>query len=243
MRHVLCLLTLLALNAPGAAAVTFIHGGNVGFFNTQFTNAATAAGYLKIDTETFEEGLIPGGTGIMLDDPLTSGVPNLDGEGRGFPEGLSVPHLTVQSNPFGSMLNMLGAGVAFNQSKAAAPGGLESSLDIIFDADGRYAAGFTLLNPAGALMSVRAEVRVYDREDQLMGMVVGDSAERVVNFYGIISDEPIGRINVLGFNRFAEPLGKEIVDDIQIWIPEPSVAGLILAGGLCFLSARRRRVC
>ena len=93
------LATLIAA-FPATAAL-----GQVTLFTSLASFEAALADANKVlkGIDDFEEGNIgPGGFAGTLADPLEFGVPNLGGGGVGYPDGLSLPGLAIQSNNLGT---------------------------------------------------------------------------------------------------------------------------------------------
>lgn len=222
-----------------SGAPVFYASDNPSIVQGPFLNALATQGFSHIATEDFEEGNIPDFTGIILSDPLVSGIPNVDELGRGFPMGLAAPDLRIQANPLGSGLNMIGEDTGGSMSKLASPAGSDPSLDIIFDSQNVFAASIFVQNPFSPGSTRPGDIRVYDTLGNEIGMVTVPTTERARSFVGVISDVPIGRINVLTYNLGFEPRGKEFVDDIAMYTPEPTTISLLAAGALMMMRRRK----
>lgn len=195
--------------------------------------------------EDFEPPVSNLGVGelALLADPLQAGVPNVDADGLGFPMGLLNDNLFIQSNLFQNSAPFIipGGGLV-----AIGPGGVEpgvpnsvkvgarifaESIDLIFIGD-HTGIGFTVEDPIAGF----AHITVFDEFNGVLFDGAFDLPESPDPgdkfFFGIWSDDPIGRINVGG-------PGGELVDDIQMWIPAPGVLALFIVAGM--VTSRRRR--
>jgi len=183
-----------------------------------FEAAAAARGKVNKAVETFEESTQqPNGNG-SLNDPLSPGVPN-----GPFPNGLEgAPNLRVQSNLSGGNpvtpnprgvdgLVNLSAGFGGAVSDLVMPNFFADSLDLQFSGGNKTAVGgntveYTNGGPLGV------DIRVYDTSNAYLGQMHFSSNIQGTFFAGVISDVPIGRINVYSPNNAGEGL-----DNIQLW--------------------------
>ncbi|HUU95418.1 MAG TPA: PEP-CTERM sorting domain-containing protein, partial [Phycisphaerae bacterium] len=191
--------------------------------------------------EDFEESILPPASYDTFDDPLLPGVPNLP-DGFPFPKGMTgLDNIKVQSNTLGGQPsqesprgpNALVASTAhFFYSEVVLCNWFIDSWDIVFlTQDNDTAVG---ANTISALGAGRVEIRVYDKKNQFVGMNTFPADPSANYFFGVLSDDPIGRINVFDLGDGAEGL-----DNIQAWIPEPATLPLLSLGALS-LAARRR---
>lgn len=206
-------------------------------------------------TEDFEPP--PGNTGsnivgpvlAILVDPLTGNIPNVDAVGLGFPTGLVNKNLTIQSNLLGPNApqpspgtGLVGMGPGFlnpdqpvPNSVVVGPNALDDSLDLIFSRDENHTGiGFDVIDPVG--MNV-VHITIFDKNEDIIEKVDWPGSDEKV-FFGVWSKDTIGRINIAGITL--EGLGGgELVDNIQMWVPEPATLSLLVFGGLALLKGRR----
>jgi hypothetical protein len=201
--------------------------------------------------ETFQEGDVPDGVSLILDDPLQGNVPNVSPFG-GFPSGLEHKNLIVQSNLLGLNAPHLAPrgteGLFVVGADAGLPGIPESvtvaahfqgdSLDLIFLEPNHTAIGFDALDlDLGGLPGAVFHISVFSMDNEtIIEEVVPAPFEKT--FFGISSDQTIGRINIGGMWEGSP--GVELVDDIEMWqIPGPGTLALLGLAGL--MGTRRRR--
>ncbi len=201
--------------------------------------------------EDFEEGFIPAGFIVHLTDPLVHGVPNIDPDtGFGFDNGLISENLIVQSNAMGlhAASAAPGGGLAMVGPDALALGvpnsivvgadAFSDSTDLIFLEPNHTGVGFDVIDPISAANGGIVHISVYDKADML---IVHDHVPAALNkvFWGIWSDETIGRINI-GTEDANFLAGGELIDNIDMWVPAPGALAVLALGGLAL--GRRRRV-
>lgn len=185
-------------------------------------------------TDDFEEGNTPaGGLGGPLADPLVAGVPNVDLEGEGFPNGLALPNLGMNSNllgtaamdqVFGSGLIALGPGFLGQADTIIGANTFVESTDIFFaTGEEKTAVSFDVYTNTGP----DVQILVFDTANVLIGVGVVQAGLPTPTFVGIISPVPIGRINVADAAD-----GGELVDNVTPWIP-----GAPELGACCFFDA------
>ena len=193
-------------------------GDLIWFFDQDEFEAFNAGeGKVLKGIEDFEEAVLNPGDGIAVDDPLVSGIPNPPV----FPVGLTgLPNLQVQSNLSGGNPTDPNPRGANGLGAFGAPGGnfvsdvvianfFVDSLDLIFLIDEKTGVGGNTLhfNNSGTI-----EMRVYDINNNFLGMMPAPADPAGTNFLGVWSPIPIGRINV-----FSPQGGAEGLDNIQAW--------------------------
>lgn len=207
---------------------------------SMFEQAVADAGKMLKGTEDFEESNVPHWQFAgPLADPLEGGVPNLDPFGLGFPDGLSQFNLVIQSNALG-----VGARVPFPGEGLRATGemdgtgpttmvgahALEDSTDLIFPLGDKTAVGFDVLLEESPVLFITAfDTNGAQIFEDLLFTNIGFPGP----FVGLLSTVPIGRINVADFEN-----GSEMVDNIRLYVPEPTSVSL-LALGTSVLMRRR----
>ncbi len=184
-----------------------------------FEAAAAARGHERACIEDFEESTLEPGRLVTMPEPLCHGTPNPPY----FPDGLTCENVCVQANtlagapekpsprggPYG--LAVVSAGYRGSVSDLMIGGASRDSFDIIF-ADGCCQAAIggntidTIPQPDGV------EIRVYDVDNNFLGMKNFDSDFQGTHFAGVIAEVCIGRINVYNTARSGESL-----DNIQLW--------------------------
>ena len=217
-----CLVLFLVAAVPTAAVA------NISWYTDKDVFAADAitAGYVWSGTETFEENTAPD-LGTMFD-PLEYGVANGAIWPTGLDEMMAVQANTLGSNPSqpsprgtedGLMIVPYGIGLG-NTSDLVFNNIFADSLDLIFTpyAD-YYAVGFA---PSTLFGLNELTVRAYKQDESLLGEASTTTSITGDVFLGVISDVPIGRININSPSN-----GSECADTIQLWVPEP--ASLMLA--------------
>lgn len=210
--------------------------------------------------EDFEEAQIVQAGKQALPDPLVYGVPNMGSVG-GFPEGLAQPNLRIQANTFPGptpltlnpsgapdALYLVGAGfVGANSNKVGEDlgvlHGIVASYDLIFLDQNKTGIGFDLSRFDHFNPQVGFVISVFSTTNQLLGVynLPSSGFEPIKKFWGVWSATPIGRINI--FDDDISVPGQPIfspsaVDNIEMWVPEPTSAALLLVGAAWL---RRRR--
>lgn len=253
-RHAL-LVAIAAMFPAGDAfgGIIFFTGGSA---QTNFHNAASAAGQFQKSFEDFEGGTIPNGTSVVLASSiLRPGTSNIGG-GFGFPTGLGAPNLTYQINtgganaaqpaPFGGgSLRYHGAGVGNFVSDVVTTGpdqigNFTESMDLIFSGNNKTAVGFHLISdvPTGASLLVK----VYDINNVLIqgGVGIFAGVPQGSRFLGVLATgaDLIGRINIYDPNR----LGSVGADNIEMYLVPLPPAAWIGALGLLGVIVWRRKI-
>ena len=219
----LALLTVCALSAPASASIIT--------FNSRIAFNAAAPG---LPLEAFESGLVAAGGIQGCTGPLSSAVPS-----SCFPAGGLLPGVTYASSiPSTDDLVVLGAGVVGNPSKVLGPNLFASTFDILFSGS-PTAIGFDVFpGPAAGNVLISA----FSPANATLG-VFTISALVAPNFFGLISTDAIGRLNIASQSSLAG----EVVDNLAFGpasptpVPEPTSL-LLFASGALALAARRRRV-
>ncbi len=205
--------------------------------------------------ETFEESNLGVGGGAELKDPLQGNVRNVDpATGLGFPKGLAQKNLIIQSNALGvgapevvpgSGLFALGPDFivpGIPNSVVVGPFVLPDSLDLIFTEPNHTGIGLDVFDVIfGGDPDAFVQVTVFNKSNEIIvSHNVPDELDKV--FFGIWSDETIGRVNIAAFNpQVPSPDGLEFVDNIQMWVPVPGTQALLCFAGLMGTGRRRRR--
>ena len=156
VKKIACLLAVAALAVPAFA------GGSANLFTDtgSFDTAVNNAGSILTGVEDFESSNVPfGGLASPLADPLQAGVSNVDGVGGGFPTGLSLDAIQLQSNFLdafadvpspGQGLAVLNGFLPGQTSNVAGAFTFAESTDIIVSAADQNAIGFEVQsNTAG----------------------------------------------------------------------------------------------
>ncbi len=191
-------------------------GGGLMWFSTKDEFEAAAGD--QICLEDYEESTLPPNSVAGLADPLCSGVPHTN-----YPNGLEgCDDMCVQSN--------LGAGNPENPDPRGAGGiaiasvgfvgavsdivianSFLDSFDHMFDRDDVGAVGANTIDALGDQGGV--DVRVYDIDNNLLGMEHFAANIQGTNFFGVVSDgATIGRVNVYSTGAS----GAEGLDNIQL---------------------------
>lgn len=238
-----CLLLVAVFAVPAVAGTSATLFTNEGDFDA----AVNDAGKILKGVEDFENAttaLLPGlpaGIAGPLADPLSAGVSNLDANGVGFPNGLTNSNLQLSSNVFGTDpfdaapgggLIVLDAGFLGQDSIVVGANTFAESTDLLFPDGDKTAVSFDLLSN-GAIGDVQVTVFDVDGNQILQETASGINVFGV--FTGVVSDVPIGRINVADLEGQGE-----LVDNVALYVvPEPATLGLMAIGAMVF--ARRRR--
>lgn len=255
------MIRVLLCAALGAAGV-YPAAAQVLFFldRAAFNGFSRNSGKQLKGVETFEEALIGPGQKLTLPDPLLPGVPNVSG-GSGFPAGLAEDNLAIQANtsplpapltlnPSGSPIALYVVGAGFNGANSTKVGedlgilaGQVASYDLLFLGDNKTGIGFELSRFAGFNPQVGFNIAVYNIAGAIIGsMQFGPPPrpEPTKMFFGVWSDQPIGRINIFDddISIPGQPVfSPSAVDNIEMWVPEP--ASLLLLAAAAPLLRRR----
>ncbi len=228
--------------------------GDIQYFTDHevFTDYSVLHGKLPKGIETFEEAIVEDGAKLPFPNPLQNGVPR-----PGFPNGIDATNLIIQSNitpnpspltpnPSANQAALWVNGAGFLGSNSIKVGtdeflsGLFSSIDLIFTSDDKTAIGLDASTYPGFNSGHAGFIfTVYDLSDNILGTYTMPGAtipEPSKNFFGVWSNVPIGRLNVWGIFDVPQPFA---VDNIEMWVPAPGAASVLLIGGLAALRRRR----
>lgn len=226
--------------------------GGVAFYDNQadFSAAAVAAGYTLFAVEDFEEAVAPPGGQYVLLDPLTAGVPCVDSNGNGFPDGLAAPDLTIEADPLNDGpqgLQLATTGFFQHDSDPGAISNRIGSMDMFggmggwffyrmwFAGENKYAIAFDLQDPWWA---DSIQLRIWDARGDALMITTTPNGPDQARFWGVVSDRPIGRIDI-GFWHIDTPYyGWPLADNIQMWngTPAPALPGDLDEDGCVSLS-------
>lgn len=200
-----------------------------------FQGAAIGGGNVQTHVEDFEYPTI--NTLDILSDPLTQGVSN----GAYFYQGTVGP-LALQSNttngdntsPRGGGQPMVGwqGGIGYTATDAVTTNYFVDGMDVIMLGADVTAIGF---NPICYSGSDTVTIKLFDLANNSLGTFSSPANSNELDYFGFVSNTPIGRVNILGgFNA-------EGADNIELWarIPAPGSVALLGLGGL--IAGRRRR--
>lgn len=231
-------LVVLSVLAAFPASIV-LADGEVIFFDVkdEFEQFNRDEGKFLKGFEDFEESTLGPGDVAAFDDPLAPGVPN-----GPFPNGLEgVDNMIMQSNLFGMNapepnprgvggMVTLSVGFAGANSDVVGANTFVDSLDLIFNPDDNHTGvGFDVFDLAGGN---DVHIAIFDKANREIAKIDwGGGFEKT--FFGVWSKETIGRINIAAFND-----GGELVDNVQLWIPEPASLSLLLLGGLALIRRR-----
>jgi hypothetical protein len=178
--------------------------------------------------EDFEESNVPPNQIIGIPNPLRGNVPNVNGQGLGFPNGLRQKNIVIQDNitpgcnppnpnpgNTGNDIAVFGAGAGGSNSKKVSANFFASSLDLLFpDPNENHTGVGFLLGDNQNFPQSPWHITVYDKADAVIAKVelLLPPQEPNKGFFGIWCVQTIGRINICGPNNTLE-----IVDDIQMW--------------------------
>jgi hypothetical protein len=227
MRIKLVISAVAGLAASTAMAQDYYNQG-------AFQAAATGGGNGQTWLEDFEYPTIS--TLTILTDPLTQGVSN-----GAFTSGTLGP-LALQSNttngnspsPRGGGQPMVGwqGGIGYTATDAVTTNYFVDGMDVIMLGTDVTAIGF---NPICYSGGDTVTIKLFDLANNPLGTFSSPASNAEKDFFGFVSNTPIGRVNILGgFNA-------EGADNIELWarVPAPGATALLGLGGL--IAGRRRR--
>ncbi len=246
MKTTWCLSALALLGVHAEASVLFFTD------HALFDQNNALNGKVLKGIETFEESQAQEGEKLPFPNPLMNGLPR-----PSFPNGIDAPNLVIQTNitpgpcpptpnPSGNARALWVNGANFINSNSIKIGtdeflyNLFSSLDLIFTTHDKTAIGLEVSTFAGFNQGHQGFIFcAYDQFDNVLGTYLLNGATPVEpskSFFGVWSSTPIARLNVWGIFDVPQPFA---VDDIEMWVPSPGAAGLMLVGGAA--AFRRRR--
>ncbi|MCH7907620.1 MAG: hypothetical protein IIB26_09330 [Chloroflexi bacterium] len=169
--------------------------------------------------EDLESSNLPPNRIMAMADPLNS-----DSRTQPYPDGLPTIGLTIQSNIRGG--NPVQPDPRGANGLAAASRGWQravsyivfdntfvDSCDVILDAPNVFAVGASTIDALGRQQGV--QIRVFDRDNNLLGMMAFEADIQGTHFAGVIADVAVGRINV-----FSVGSGVEGLDNIEGWFDQ-----------------------
>jgi len=219
----LALLTICALSVPASASIIT--------FNTRIAFNAAAPG---LPVETFESGLVAPGAIQTCTGPLSSAAAS-----SCFPAGGLLPGVTYASSlaSLDDMVVLGAGGIAGNPTKALGPNQFASTFDITFGGS-PTAIGFDVFpGPTAGNVLISA----FSPANATLGMFT-ISALVAPNFFGLISTDAIGRLNIASQASAAGELVDNLAFGPASATPVPEPTSLLLFGsGALALAARRRR--
>ncbi|NUQ68644.1 MAG: hypothetical protein HUU18_10240 [Phycisphaerales bacterium] len=243
-----------ALGAGLAAGVAIPALAQPVFFSDHqaFTNHMLLNAKVLKGVEDFENADISQGGKVPFPDMLTNGV----SRPPVFNDGIHSTNLIMQTNrnpgPFAAQdvpssdpqaLFALGVGAFGSNSKKVGEdlgilAGVHCSIDLIFTTGDKTGVGFELSRFAG-FGNAGWIIGVFDTSNALMGSFVINGpvpTNPAKNFFGVYSTTPIGRINIFD----PDPLSPDALDDIEMWVPSPGAAAMLLAMVGLGAASRRR---
>ena len=210
--------------------------GSLSIFTSQgdFENAADATNKRLKFVEDFEENNV-GQLGIAtLVSPLAPGVPNLDGFGLGFPNGLAAQNIQI-TTPDGGPLVVLGDLFIGNNTSVVGANSFANSTVIDVLDDRKTAIGFNVLDPIGGTGDY--DVTVLDTGGGVLFAGTISAGANPGSFMGFVAGA--GSIGSIEIGAALD--GGELLDNIQLWVvPEPAAAMLGLVSLLGLVGCRRR---
>lgn len=210
-----------------------------------FEQANVNAGYMLAGIEDFEEAVGPPYDVVTVVNPLEFGAANPSA----FPSGLAQEHVWLSSLAGGepSANNMVAVfpntfGSGSPPSVVVGATAYSDSTGIFFDAASNFTSiAVDVMDPSW-VGNETVDITVYDTSDQVIAEIFGwDAPVASQQFFGIITTDPIGWIDVAGEMGTGGHYGGEVVDNIQMWtnVPEPAALSLLALGGLVTLRRRR----
>ena len=222
MFHKLVLVLVLV-----AFPATTVFGQDIFFFDAKSDFDQFNRDHGKVQkgvVEDFENNTLPDNDVTTFPSPLIGGIPN-----GPFPDGLRNLNLLIGTND-GTDLVLLTDGFAGAQTDVVGANYFVASLDLVFDSPDKTGVGFDVVDLINGGM---ADISIYDTDDNLIASIAWPSPF-TPQFFGVWSSTAIGRINIAAQND-----GGELLDNIQMWVPEPASLSLLLLGGLAVLRRRR----
>lgn len=174
-------------------------------------------------TEDFENNDWPDNDVTAFPAPLVGGVAN-----GPFPEGLRNMNLLIDTGDGGDLV-LLTDGFVGAVTDVVGANTFADSTNLHFLDDDKTGIGFDLVDLS---LGGMADISIYDVNDALIISIEWPSPF-TPQFFGVWSDVPIGRINIAAQNG-----GGELLDNIQMWVPEPASLSLLLIGAVGVLRRR-----
>jgi hypothetical protein len=238
---------LAALVVAAIIADTALGGFIIFTDQAAFEAFNLAHGKTQKITETFEESNVPlNDWNVFLSNPLEGNVPNVDFTGFGFPTGLVLDNLLIQTNSLGTNASdpslggtLRAVGLRTDNATAVSTGFPTDSLDLNFTDRSPTGVGFDVIE----LISVGGEfhIAVFDKGNAVITeQIVPASPFLDTVFFGIWSDQDIGRINIDSVFAGANNSSFESVDNIQMWVPTPGTLVLLVLAALMGTHRHRR---
>lgn len=225
---------------PVGVPLVYTEGGTAVFTSrSAFELAAMAAGKVLKGVEDFEEGNIGPLQIAVLGEPL-DGNPNVDGNGLGFPSGLSATNIAITTSSGGGLVG-LGDGFVGNVSTVVGANSFADATILTVTSDVKTAIGLNVADPIGAFGAYDVAVRAPSGILLFSGIVNAGAANG--SFLGVVTDafNSIGSIQIAALDA-AGAGGGELLDNIQLWVvPEPSTTMLAMFGVLALMGCRRQR--
>lgn len=177
--------------------------GGLTFFTDQGAFEAAAPG---LPVEDFEAGNVPPAGVTVCDDPFDTNTSDACWSPGDLLAGFAF------GSSSGTGMVIIGAGLIGNPSIAAGPNAFADSGDLFFTDGNTTAVGMDLLiNVPGTVQNIS----VFGAGDVLLGTTTANPTA-VGAFFGVISDEPITRINIDSANG-------DLVDNLQFGSGEPTL--------------------
>ncbi len=193
---------------------------------SEFAVYNEAQGHALKGFEDFEENNLGPNQAAVQNEPL-DGNRNVS-----FPAGLNLDTLSITSSS-GLGVTLVTDGFHGVETSMVGADLSISSTDLEFLVNNYVAVGLDVVD---FTMGEPCNVGIFDLAGQLIEVAVVQSSFDAA-FFGVVSDVPIGRIEVASMS-----FGNELVDNIQVWTPEPGSLALLVLGIAGAGSVRRRRL-
>lgn len=203
-----------------------------------FQSAAAGAGCGQLFVEDYQEPS-PGYFAVGMPDFLTNAP-------FSYPYSNGITHpLTVQSNLMstgGSTLDPRNSpsalaawegGNGFPATDAVTANYFVDGLDTIINVGNACAIGF---NPMCYNGSDTVKIQIFDTANGLLGSFSSNADQSEKDFFGFVSNVPIGRVNIYGVNNNSEG-----ADNFEVWTPVPTPGSMALLSLGALATGRRRR--
>jgi subtilisin-like proprotein convertase family protein len=196
----------------GPGVVTAPVGGPV-YYTDRATFEADNPG---LPVEDWEDTLVAPGAIAGCPAPFDASTSNAC-----FAPGAVLPGLAVQDNPLNDTgggspdgLVALGVGFAGSASDQVAANTFIDSFELLFDPP-VTAVGGELVHYLGASQTIN--ITIFDENDVQIGSTTGTGTSGAGTFWGVFSDVPIGRINMLSIAPAGD--GAEGMDNVTFGTP------------------------